>query len=234
MCDNTEEENHRRVGGQYYIKPWNSRRRVVDANNGSDAVLRGQRVQLWDSSLYKTNQQWSLERTQLTLSTPQIGQEKSKWCWAASALMVGKTYNPNSTKTQSDIARYVLGDAYNIDADRDQVRSACNYANGTVNAFTVINGSISKEYLLQKIKNGNPVIITRYFYKTQYGTDREYGHAFVVFGYQYAGQNDIKFIVRDPLPVNKGATQIWAYEDLVNGWNSGKDRGKWGYCVYKS
>ena len=60
---------HQRVGGQYYIKPWNSRRRVVDANNGSDAVLRGQRVQLWDSSLYKTNQQWSLESAELHVVT---------------------------------------------------------------------------------------------------------------------------------------------------------------------
>lgn len=41
----------------------------MDAYNGSDAVLRGQRVQLWDASLYKSNQQWSLEAAEFHVET---------------------------------------------------------------------------------------------------------------------------------------------------------------------
>lgn len=162
------------------------------------------------------------------------------WCWAASALMVGKTYNPNSTKTQSDIVRHVTGSTQNADGGMWEIRNGCNYISGYTD-FKVVSGILSIEQIIQKLRQGHPIVLGRYFYKSRYDTKHTHGHTFVIYGYKYYSKDDVRFYVRDPWPVqsspwpehNTGKTVIWKYADLVNGWDSGYDKGKWAYSLYR-
>ncbi len=63
-----------------------------------------------------------------TLSVTRYQQEKTNWCWAASAKMLGKYFG--STKTQSQICQYVKGNTNNVGASNSEITKAMEYATG--------------------------------------------------------------------------------------------------------
>lgn len=62
------------------------------------------------------------------LTIPRRVQEKSKWCWAACAKMMGEFYGNNYT--QSQICLHVKGNTENDGANDSEVTSAISYATG--------------------------------------------------------------------------------------------------------
>lgn len=69
-----------------------------------------------------------------TLSVTRYQQEKTNWCWAASAKMLGKYFG--KTKTQSQICQYVKGNTNNVGASNREITKAMEYATGKNSSIT--------------------------------------------------------------------------------------------------
>lgn len=211
--------------GTYRIMPSCSKTRVLDAYGPS--TTDGTPIVLW-TYINGSHQQWYFE-TGTTLNTPQIGQEKDQWCWAASALMAAKTYGATN-KTQSDIVKYTVGSTLNVGVDFAEVVGAANYA-CNFQAIHCLNGVLTQDELILELNYGNPVIISRGWYPNN--DQREGGHDTVIYGY-YASNNTYQFMIRDPLPVNTGRSYSRTYAEILDGRSTNVDTGRWERSILKT
>jgi len=181
----------KRTDGSYSFIPRCAPESYLDKSTSNN------NVQIWARGGGQA-QRWLVE-TDHKLDTPAIGQEKSKWCWVASALMAAKT-NGSSSKTQTQIflkvnPLYVL--AMNRGGSLDDNKKAANYASGTTNYY-IVERALTENELLADLSAGKPVIIhqTHYTDNVPWG-----GHVVVVYGYKPFG-NSYLFMVRDPWPID--------------------------------
>lgn len=85
-------------------------------------------------------------------------QRKTNWCWAASAVMVG-TYNTNSTRTQEDIVKEIMGSSdKNNTATDPQARDALNFASQNTKSGQIKN-SFSYTDAVTQIDNNHPFMM---------------------------------------------------------------------------
>lgn len=136
-----------------------------------------------------------------TLDVPQIGQQYSKWCWAACTQMVASFYGYSiSQKSIVYKIKELPSDAteteFNVGANSSKIVEAANYATSS-SAFQYTT-SVSETTLFNKIKSGHPAILIRGRYKNTNGV-RTGGHATVVYGYMCSNGTRY-YLIRDPWP----------------------------------
>lgn len=204
--------------GSYRIMPACSKTRVLDVRGPSKND--GTPIQLYTYTNV-SQQQWYFD-TGITMNTPVIGQEHDKWCWAACALMSGKTYQATN-KTQSDIVKYVKGSIVNAAAYSPEIIQAANYATGNTHQKV---DTINQDDLILELNRGNPVILgVELFYKG----NTQGGHTVIIYGY-YAVAGTYRFQINDPWPANcnpqnndpwpssiEGQRHSRIYSELLNG-----------------
>ena len=218
--------------GSYRIMPACSKTRVLDVRGPSKND--GTPIQLYT---YKnvSQQHWYFD-TGVTLNTPQIGQEKDTWCWAACAQMAAKTVG-SCSKSQFQLAKEFFNlpnagyDSPEIEKGLNiqsayEMMAVTNLASDT--SFSYVDQKMTQDELILELNRGNPIILLNYIYFNDNLTDLATGHITVLYGY-YAYQDMIHFKIRDPWPANydvrydkwpspnPGQSYERLYNEIVNG-----------------
>lgn len=139
-------------------------------------------------------------------------QEKSKWCWVASALMIGK-YRTNSTVTQTQTVTYVKGSPINKGGTDDEVIQAIHFSsNGTKNASAI--SPLAFERLIEKIDLDRPFGIHMTWKSGG-------GHMTVGAGYDL--HNKTVYTID---PWENTTNRYYNYANLINGMRTATGTGK--------
>lgn len=154
----------------------------------------------------------------VTLGAPYYAQERTQWCWAACAQMVGD-YITGNHKGQSLIVNHVKGSVVNQPAGSAELSTALRYTTGlTPKRANVLSFSDSRRC----IDRNKPFVIgIRYTSGT--------GHFCVIDGYI---SSEVLHIL-DPYNFdNRTLDRHVGYSLLVNGVSFGSSTGTWGNSFY--
>lgn len=133
-----------------------------------------------------------------SITMTRYSQNKSKWCWAACALMLARSQGADYM-TQTDIVTYVKGSDVNEMGTIIETEQAVRYV--ADNSFSTIKGTstdgdsvvITSTALKNKIDAEYPVIMgVKYASNTSTG-----GHMVVAYGY-YNSNNKLYIMYHDP------------------------------------
>lgn len=149
------------------------------------------------------------------LSVTRYQQEKSNWCWAASAQMVGK-YITGTLRSQSLVCRYVMGETSNIPADISQMKTALFYT--TERTAYSSNSPLSLATTNSKINASRPFI-------ARLGWSSGGGHAVVIGGYNNSN-------VRVIDPASGCGTKDFTYTSMTSGVRFQSGYGSWTHSVW--
>ena len=212
------------ANGTYRIMPAISSTRCADVYGGG--TNSGADIKLWTYS-GNTNQQWKMESATI-LGVPQLGQEMSNWCWAASARMVAcqVALTPPS---QSSIVASVKNSVINDGGDVSETLAAVKFASINNMIPYYWTNVLSLQDLISKISEGKPVIIFRDWMAPD-GSSTGRGHVTVIYGLHYA-TTGTRFLIRDPEPENVGRTYVRTYAEIVDGRSTGVDTGVWAFSI---
>jgi hypothetical protein len=145
----------------------------------------------------------------ITLGVGRVTQANNKWCWAATAEMIGKFVNNNTSRDQWNIVNYVKGSYVNATASVTETKSAINYA--LEGAATYTSGStLSWNDHVSKINN---------YYPIGAWVDWSNGgsHMMVCAGTKTSGSNDTEYIyIIDPWEFSISDWYIY-YNAIQNG-----------------
>lgn len=151
-----------------------------------------------------------------TMVVPKYPQEKSKWCWAACAQMVGVYYG--KTYSQSSICIHVKGEIINQLADVNEVSKAIRY---TLNRVTQAGVASSAAFLIEA-QAKRPAVLRIGWASTNYKS----GHVYVVYGASEAlGSVEAGLYLIDP--ISGVANKFYPYLSLVNGTTLDSGTGKY-------
>lgn len=168
--------------------------------------------------------EWVLARIGYASSVMVEGQQDSKWCWAATALMFAKHYYPSVTLTQTDAVTYVKGSACDDTGSLLDAQQAINYYISNINGATintVIKEHVvySKETLLRFLDEENVLYVARGLYDDMNDvSSRREGHVILIYGYVIIDEQ-IWLLVKNSEPENQGRIEMISYEKLYNGNN---------------
>ena len=142
-------------------------------------------------------------------------QQKSKWCWVASAVMVGK-FNTNSTKNQSEVVYHIRHNYDNEPGEDWEANYALYYASdytkiGTITAIddfpyssAVANIDADKPFMVKMLKSS--------------------GGAHMVVG---AGYRPYDGAIKIIDPASNCSNCFYSYTDLINGTTIQSGYGRW-------
>lgn len=103
---------------------------------------------------YKLNSSGALYYTQLPITRER--QQQTMWCWVTCARMVGKYYNPSTTKSQSDMVTFIKGSSINEGGTDSEIKQAIEYI---CNKNAVANNTnLSFTEAWNEINSGDPFI----------------------------------------------------------------------------
>jgi hypothetical protein len=138
--------------------------------------------------------------TQLQTQFQIESQQKSEWCWAAVAVSIDKYFNPNSTRTQCQIAERVLNAQNCCNAAADN----CNQPATLIEALQKINRwsrtldrPLRFDEIRQELDAGRPVCA-----RIQWTGGGD--HFVVIAGYEVLRSGALHVFVEDP--VNPSST----------------------------
>jgi len=194
---------------------------TAQSSENTDSFNVEQRIYIDDSNY---RDEWILFRIGYASSVAVEGQQKSKWCWAASARMFAKHSYPSITRTQTDAVIYIKGDDDDEGGNRVEAQRAINYyiSNITTTQInTVIKENViySEENLVRFLNDEHVIYISRGWYTDMNdSSSRDGGHATLIYGYTFVN-SEIRFLIRDPLPMNEGKTEMISYNKLCCGAN---------------
>jgi len=140
-----------------------------------------------------------------TLGVSEIDQNKSNWCWAACAQMIGSYFNSSAGKDQYDIVKKIKGNTNDQTGSDSDICKAIRYASGDTVTYKTSDSALSFSGCQTEIDDGDP------FVAKLVGSD--VSHVVVVSGYKTGSTNYL--YVLDPSP-NVGA-QYFSYTGMVNG-----------------
>lgn len=141
------------------------------------------------------------------LSVPIYKQEKSLWCWAASARMAGIYKYWSTDVTQTEIVTHVKGSAVNETGSALEVTMTLSYVTNGVYPGLWSSSPFSFSQVQTSIDNDYPVIPLVY--------KKSSGHFYVICGYN---QPKSQIILNDPW---NGARYTCSWSDFCNGNTSG-------------
>ena len=134
------------------------------------------------------------------LDVPHIRQEKRYWCWAACAQMMVEYYNPNTTATQTDMARTGQGLKENEEpVDKNGGYHEMKTIVETYTSETTIQKQeteFTESMLLSELNSGDPVI---YLSTREKDGEWEGGHFNIIYGYYWDSSNNRNiYLTYDP------------------------------------
>ena len=207
ISDNTRWKIYVNSNGELFFEPKNAPGRVLSASNNSN---NSELVLKWmNDSLDKRNI-WKLESQ--SPAVPEM-QQKSLWCWVASAKMFAHHYfyldNPNllfDSHTQEEIVNEIRQNTYDLGGHPEDAIQAINLYLGIgeidepLGLRGYIDQRLSQASLKQHLNDGHVVWIGRHPYEN--GKQSE-GHATVIVGYTtefIQGAIQYYYIILDPDP----------------------------------
>ena len=166
--------------------------------------------------------EWVLARIGYASSVALEGQQKSKWCWVATARMFAKHYYPSVTYTQTDAVTHVMGIACNDTGNLSETLQAINYYISNINGANI--DTVIKEYaiysektLLRFLDDEHVVLVARSFYEDMNNASTKgTGHIILIYGYVIIDAQ-VWFLVKNPEPINTGKMYMISYNNLYNG-----------------
>lgn len=134
------------------------------------------------------------------LDVPHIRQEKSRWCWAACTQMMVEYYNPNTTATQTDMARTGQGLKENEEpVDKNGGYDEMKTIVETYTSETTVQKQeteFTESMLLSELNSGDPVI---YLSTREKDGEWEGGHFNIIYGYYWDSSNNRNiYLTYDP------------------------------------
>jgi len=164
---------------------------------------------------YKFYSSGRLRSTVILITRQQ--QEKTNWCWAASAVMAG-TYHTTVPKTQSGAVQYAKGNTENVKGTMSDTIEALFYAsNYTKNGFS--RGVLTYNTAASQI-DGNQMFLMRIKW------DDGGGHIVVGAGYDHANNG---IYVIDPW--DHCISQFYNYNILITSVDLQSGTGKWNKTI---
>lgn len=152
-----------------------------------------------------------------TLRISFVKQEKTNWCWAATALMTGKCVYPSAVANQTQIVGYVKGSPVNEPATVDETANGTWYVTNEQIGFSGMRSSLSFSKIKDYINKSRPI--------QPLVNDGNSGHYYVIYGYNETSSGNYLYIV-DPWD---GYGKYVLYSNFLNGtWN---DSRPWKYSV---
>lgn len=140
-----------------------------------------------------------------TLGVTYKKQEKTQWCWAATAQMTGKYMYPSSTRTQTQIVTNVKGSAVNDPATTSETATATKYATHNTINFAAVYSTFSFASVKSYIDAGIPL--------QPLVNDGSSGHYYVIYGYHESSSDNYLYLV-DPWD---GYGKYTSYSSFLNG-----------------
>ena len=206
---------------------------ATSGNNGTDLI----QYPYANNTVYRD--EWRMAEIKALSSTPLEGQQKSNWCWAAASRMFAKHYYPGVTRTQAEMVKQIKNSyvAENVTGSMQEISKAIRYyiddQPGKSNYIGVrfTQPSVYSESQLKEFLDDNDVVIAnRFFYENinDPSTKSDMGHDVLIAGYVEINGKTY-FLLKDPLPVNNGSTELISYEKLYYGANSqqGEEDNNW-------
>lgn len=163
----------------------------------------------------------------LVLSTIQQQQQKSNWCWAACAKIMGDYVNGGTSRSQSEIAQYINGGA-------NEVATVIDVANGAAyasyfNHFFSSTGTMSYNQIDSYVGDFKPTTLLHG--KTESGT--WVGHFMVCIGYvkNFSSANNSSLFIYD---VSNNTYHWFSYNEYYYGSEDYLDQRYYTHTVYCS
>ncbi|RDU24803.1 papain-like cysteine protease family protein [Anaerosacchariphilus polymeriproducens] len=158
-----------------------------------------------NGSTYTFSTSGSLNST--ILGVERQRQEKDNWCWAASAVMVGRYDLPAEKQTvnQTKVVLEVKGEVVNEGGSGEEEARGINISSRNTKNATAINSALSFNDILNTIDNRHPFIVRM---KWNSGG----GHAIVCGGYRISDNN---IWITDPW--DQTASQYYSYSGMTQG-----------------
>lgn len=147
------------------------------------------------------------------------GQQKSEWCWAACAVMIG-TYHTNIHITQKQVVEYIKGYDINEGAYPWEVVDAINYASDFGKSAYQINRPLEFNEIVSTLDSNKPFCISMKWFTVNYS------HTVVAAGYNL-DENTI-FIID---PAENAENTYYDYTSLKNGTQIRSGYGYWNYTI---
>lgn len=140
-------------------------------------------------------------------------QEKSNWCWVASARNSVHNETDNH-RTQKEAVRHIKGTLLNWYPNDtgtiSETEEAAEYISKGTEEYSVVNGAVTFQFLKSEVDNHNATIVGYSFYN---GTERIGGHMVVITGYCVIGNNN-QVVYYDP---GDGISHTCSYSAFCNG-----------------
>jgi hypothetical protein len=194
--------------GTYYIK--------VSANTTGDAL-----------TYYFT---LTTATASFTLDVPLVGQEKSNWCWVATAKMAGEAYwkplnnytSPARSVTQSQISQAVRGNTYNSAGSVSDSIRAISYVleDDPDSDAATWSDPFAISSVAQSLAQMKPIKFSIHH------PSQSIGHALVIKGISFSGSSTY-LAINDPWPVGQGSLAEVEYSALLNVGYSASDIRVW-------
>lgn len=147
-----------------------------------------------------------------TLLVKYVKQQKSNWCWAASAENSVR-YERKINRTQKDAVKkikgWVLNTYPNIGGTTKDIKEAAEYISKGKENYSYVKRQESYNFLKRQIHIQNVSVITYGYYKDN---DKKGGHAVAVIGY-----NDDTGEIQVYDPAVNGGKKWYSYKKLKNG-----------------
>lgn len=163
--------------------------------------------------------EWELYLIKSASNVEVEGQQMSQWCWAATSRMFAKHYFNNVEYTQSEAVTHVKGSVKNDPGTVHEASAAMRFYISNITGASldlyVNEFRIFAEDTLCEILEDNHVVYAAIgqYENAQSAVSTGIGHAILIFGY-VVKNGDLLFLIRDPMPENKGTTYTLSYEAL--------------------
>lgn len=186
---------------------------TIEPSNESEEIIICDEIE--ESEMLVIDEAIISSSSPVKLSVSRFAQERTSWCWAACAQMIGN-YMTGTKKTQASIVEYVKGAVINEGGTQSENKKAVQYtigSNYTASAKEVVTLAQFKYY----INKGQPASI-------RITASTGAGHRYVVAGYQ-----DSKLFLIDPW---EDEVDAWySYTALVNGVELPTIEGQYTYTI---
>ena len=155
---------------------------------------------IYGSSSYETKK----------LSVPIYKQEKSNWCWVASARMMAKYHVPSSTRTQTQMVVYIKGSNVNKTGTTTEAANAAKYAAHNQRIY-LPRSAQTFDVIKARINENVPVYAAAGYYDSN--NERHGGHAVVIYGYQIVPKSTGGIYYNDPSTASSHYTRFSSFCD---------------------
>lgn len=141
-------------------------------------------------------------------------QEKSNWCWAASAFNSAQ-YETKLHRTQKSAVKHLKGtssDPYpNLTGTISEIEQAAEYISFKLENYYGSSGTRSFDFLKNQVDLDNITIASAGYYNNNI---RNGGHAVVITGYYISSNNEQSLVYFDPFD---GISYTCTYTEFCNG-----------------